>query len=262
MSGSSHFSRDTQRKFMIALAAIAAIIVVLGVPLVLFGNLRLNAAHQLGLAPGEDAEQLADGDDGATLIVLPLGDYEGAGRERYRYKAQYLARPTDGGIELSDIESRRTLILPLEELAFIAADAEGAQVLFRGPGTGGDDDTAILVDTAALTAHPLPKGKEAPDIEGDWTTPVWEKSTGPCDYYSPQWKFAACFNRADAASYLAGDWQIDIQLYGTYGVEEPVYRGRGFLPILGWAHDDTWLYFQNEVGIWRIEVPEGLQKQA
>ena len=262
MSATSHFSRGLQRKFVMTLLVAIAVIVLIAVPLILSGDLRLSVAHQLGLAPGGDAEQLADEDDEVTLVVLPLGHYEGVGLERYRYKAQYVARPVEGGTQLSDIESRTNLTIPLQELNFIAADPEGAHVLFRGPAAGDGEETAILVDTTALTAEELPKGQDVPDLEGDWETPIWEKTRGLCDRYSPQWKFVGCFNRADAASYLAGDWQIDVQLYGVYGVEEPVYRGAGFLPILGWAHDDTWIYFQNERGIWRVEVPESLRKQA
>lgn len=262
MSSSSHFSRDLQRKFVVILLAVSGITVILGVPLVLFDNLRLDVAHQLGLAPGRDAERLADSDDGATLVVLPLGNYQGTGRELYRYKAQYIARPTRGGTELTDIDSGRTLTIPLEEIDFIAADAEGEHVLFRGSANERNKEFAILVNTAAVTASELPAGQDIPTIDEDWTTPVWEKRTGHCEQYSPQKKFVACFNRADAASYLAGDWQIDVQLYGEYGVEKRVYRGAGFLPILGWAHDDTWIYFQNELGIWRVEVPENLQRQA
>lgn len=262
MSESSHFSRDLQRKFVVILLAITAIIVILGVPLILFDHLRLDVAHQLGIAPGRDAEQLAGGDDGATLVVLPLGDYAGTGRELYRYKAQYIARPVNGGTELTDIDSERTLTIPLKEIDFIAADAEGEHVLFRGPATEGDKEIAILVNTAAATAKELPAGQDVPSVEGDWTTPVWEKTTGRCERYSSQGTFVACFNRADAANYLAGDWQIDVQLYGEYGVVEPVYRGAGFLPILGWAHNDTWIYFQNELGLWRIELPEDLLRQA
>jgi hypothetical protein len=100
-----------------------------------------------------------------------------------------------------------------------------------------------------------------PDLPGDWQTPTWEKVTGSCDRISPERTYIACFNRPDAARYLAGDWQIDVQVYGEYGVSAPVYRGGGFLPILGFAHQDTWLYFQNETGVYRIEIPRSLQER-
>lgn len=258
-SGSFHHSH-IQRRVIRVVLAIAALVLLIGTPLVLFDELRLNIALELGLVPGEDAEQLADGDDGAVLVVLPLGEYSGVGLERYRYKAEYIARPADPGMTLTDIDSGAEVDLPLESISYTAADADGAHVLFRGPDPATGDEVAVLVITDDNRVEPLPRGQMTPNLPGDWETETWEKVTGTCDRYSPHEKYVACFNRADAASYLAGDWQIDVQLYGDYEVSEPVYRGLGFfLPTLGFAHDDSWLYFQNEEGLYRIEVPESLQ---
>jgi hypothetical protein len=259
VSTNSHFSHDLQRRVVRSLLAICAILVIVGVPLVVMDDIRLNVAHQLGLAPGRDAEKLADADDGATLVVLPWGDYSGIGQERYRYKAEFIARPVEGGTELTNIDTDAVLTIPLTSLDFIASDAEGKHALFRGPSVESRSESAVLVDTEAMTAETLADGEATPAIEGDWETPTWAKTPGLCDRYSPEEKFVACFNRADAASYLAGDWQIDVQLYGDYQVVEPVYRGAGFLPMIGFAHHDTWIYLQNENGIWRIEIPESLQ---
>jgi hypothetical protein len=262
VSTGSHFSHDLQRKVVRTLIAITLLVVVVGVPLVVLDDIRLNVAQQLGLAPGRDAEQLADAGDGATLVVLPLGDYDGVGRERYRYKAEFIGLPVDGGTKLTDIETDETLTVPLAELEFIASNADGSHVLFRGPAFDSGDEVAVLVDTESMTMESLPDGRATPAIEGDWETPTWAKTTGLCDRYSPEQRFVACFNRADAASYLAGDWQVDIQLYGDYQVVEPAYRGAGFLPMLGFAHQDTWIYLQNENGIWRVEVPESMQRKS
>lgn len=250
-----------QRRVIRILLAIAALIAVIGIPLALFDELRLDIAHQLRLAPGEDAEKVADGDEGAVLVVIPLGEYTGVGRERYAYQAMYIARPTDDGMTLTDIESDATIGLPLASLEFIAADSDGAHILFRGPSA--DDasaERAILLDTESQQTEVLPEDQQSPDLPGDWETPVWEKVVGSCDRVSPHQKYIACFNRADAASYLAGDWQIDVQVYGDFEASEPVYRGMGFLPILGFAHEDNWLYFQNEHGIYRIEIPASIQQ--
>jgi hypothetical protein len=262
VSSTSHFSRDLQRKVVRSLLAIFAIVVIIGVPLVVMDDLRLDIAHQLGLAPGRDAEKLADPDEGATLVVLPLGDYDGSGQERYRYKAEFIARPVEGGTELRDIDTDEVLTIPLSALDFIASDADGTHALFRGPAVDGRSESTVLVDTGAMTAEPLPDAHATPAVPGDWETPTWAKTTGLCDRYSPEEKFVACFNRADAASYLAGDWQIDVQLYGDFQVVEPVYRGAGFLPMIGFAHHDSWIYLQNENGIWRIEIPESLQARS
>lgn len=258
MSSRSHHFGDIQRRVVRTLLAIVAIILVIGTPLVLLDELRLNVAHTLNLAPGKDTEQLFDADDNATLVVLPLGDYDGTGQERYTYRAQYLAQPVTDGTGLTNIETDETITIPQTELDFIAADGEGHHVLFRGPGADGAGEVSTLVTVANGTTEAIAEG-ETPAIPGDWETPTWSKTVGLCDRYSPASLYVACFNRADAASYLAGDWQIDVQIFGDFRNVEPVYRGSGFLPILGWANDDTWLYFQNEKGIWRIEIPESIQ---
>lgn len=260
MSTSSHHVDAIQRRVVRTLIVLVAIVLVIAVPLVLMDDLRLNIAHTLNLAPGKEAEQLFGADDDATLVVLPLGDYDGIGQERYAYKAQYLAQPVAEGTELTDIETDQTITLPQSELDFIASDDDGHHVLFRGPATDGTGEVSTLVTVSDGSTEAIPEG-ETPDIPGDWETPTWSKTVGRCDRYSPDSLYVACFNRADAANYLAGDWQIDVHIYGDFDIVEPVYRGAGFLPILGWAHDDTWLYFQNENGISRIEIPESIQEQ-
>lgn len=242
------------------LLVLAAIFLLVAIPLVVNDELRLNTAQTLGLAPGKGAERLAEGDDGATLVVIPLAE-DMTDRERYRYAARFIAKPDAAGLRIADIESDRETTIPLVELDFIAASDDGAHVLFRGPDAAGDPQ-AVLMESEDLSVEVLPEHDATPEIEGNWETPTWAKTTGICDRFSPERKFVACFNRADAASYLAGDWQIDVQLFGDFRIVEPVYRGTGFLPIIGFAHDDTWLYFQNETGIWRIEIPEELIRKT
>jgi len=263
LSSDSHHTKALQRKVIRIAVAIAAILLLVGVPLTLMDDVRLDLARNLSLVPGRGAEQLADADDGATLVVVPIADASGAGPDRYAYKAQFIGLPVADGTELTDIDSGQKVTIPLTGLDFVAAANDGTHILFRGPSsTGNGSDQSVLVDATAMTAQILPEGQKTPEIAGDWETPVWAKTTGMCDRYSPEKKFVACFNRADAASYLAGDWQIDIQLYGNYKIVEPLYRGAGFLPIVGFANHDTWLYFQNENGIWRIQIPADMQDQA
>jgi hypothetical protein len=260
-SDSTHHSY-LQRRVVRSLLAIAALILIIGTPLVIFDELRFSLSQNLELIPGKSAEQLANGDDGAMLIVVPLGEYSGVGRERYGYRADYIARPTGNGMQLTDIETSELVDVPLTSLDFISNDPNGDHLLFRGPSTDdAGEETAVVLSTAENEVDVLPEGTLVPDLPGDWETETWEKVTGTCDRISPDSKFVACFNRADAASYLAGDWQIDVQLFGDFEVAEPVYRGLGFLlPSVGFAHNDMWLYFQNETGIFRIEIPASLQE--
>lgn len=262
MSSSSIHTHHIQRRVVRILLALAAIVALIGIPLMVLDEQRLELAQQLGIVPGKNAEQLAEGDEGAVLVVIPLGEYTGVGREGYAYQAMYIARPSDAGMTLRDIESGSTVDVPLVSLDFIAADADGAHILFRGPSSDDpSDELAVVLDTGTNGIDILPEDQMEPDLPGDWETQTWQKVTGSCDRVSPGMTYIACFNRADAANYLAGDWQVDVQLYGEFKVSEPVYRGMGFLPLLGFAHDDTWLYFQNETGIYRVEIPESLQEQ-
>lgn len=261
MSSSVGHHEQIQRRVLHILLAVFGILLLVGAPLVVFDDLRLDLAHRLNLAPGQGAEQLAEGDENAVLVVVPLGEHTGVGIERYAYRADYIAQPSEGGMALSDIETGEEIRVPLESLDYIANDPDGEHLLFRGPGEGGGE-RAVVVHTVSNTVQELPEGQLSPDLPGDWETETWEKVTGTCDRFSPGNRFIACFNRADLASYLAGDWQIDVQLVGDYQISEPVYRGLGFLlPTVGFAHEDTWLYFQNEHGIYRIEVPRSLQEQ-
>ena len=255
----AHMVETIQRRVIVGSLIVSIITLLVGVPLIVNSDLRLEVAHRLRLAPGWDAEQVAGDEDGMTLVVVPLPHpLMETGREVYRYRALYLAAPVPDGLRLTEIDTGRELTIPVGEFDLIAADDDGANLLFRGTAPGGRD-VAVLVDVAPLTATELPEGQAAPNLPGDWTTPVWEKTSGSCDRFSVSGTLLACFNRADAASYLAGDWQVDVQVYGDFERREAVYRGNGFLPLVGWANDDTQLYLQNEKGIWRVPVPEALR---
>ena len=261
MSSTSFHTQHIQRRFIRIVLAVAAIVLLVGAPLLLLEELRLDIAHQMNLAPGKDAEKLADGDEGAVLVILPLGEYHGEGREQYAYAAAYIARPSTAGMTLTDIETEAAIDVPLTELTFTAADSEGENILFRGPATE-DSGTqrAVLVNRPAASATTLPDAEATPDLPGDWETETWAKVTGACDRASPNKRFIACFNRAEIVNYFAGDWQVDVQVFGDFKVSEPVYRGLGLWPVLGFAHGDDWLYFQNDQGIYRIELPQSLRE--
>lgn len=238
---------------------VTAIALVVGVPLVVNDDLRYDLAMRLDLIPGKNAEQLSTADDDSILVVVPIHGTTESGNERIYYRAQFIGRSNGNGTELTDIDTGATVEIPIPNVDFIAADPPGEHILFRGT----DDAMAVLVDSRDLTVEALPREQLIPAIPGEWDRPIWATDAGLCDRYSPTKKYVACFNQADAASYLAGDWQIDIQVYGNYEASEPVYRGRGFLlPMVGFARNDTWVYFQGIHGIWRVEVPENLQKQA
>ncbi len=237
------------------MAAIIAFLValVVSVPLIVFAQFRLDLAYRFGLAPGEGVVQIAHSADGVTLIVIPFKLANETARDPYRNRAQFLASRTDHGTDLLSLTTNHTIHIPLSSLDFIAASDDGEHVLIR-EGTPPAGARSVLIDVPREAVTELPSGSAVPNIPGDWKTPVWQKSAERCGPRSVTGKYIACFPSPAFAAYLAGDWQLDLQLYGNYRMKQGVFRGRGFLPTVGFNLDDSLVYFQNERGIWRATI--------
>ncbi len=253
----SHLNTSFQRRFLRIFLGVAAIVILALVPLILMPGLRLDIAHRFDLAPGAGIEQVAAASDGVELIVAPIEIQRPNSRPQYRFRAVYLARERTGGVELTSIDTGAIVIVPLEAYDFVAAAPDATTILLRD-----ERDPAapkgVLVDVASGSLTPLPSESPYPDVPGRWTDPVWSRTIGNCDGISPNASYIACFQNPALASYLAGDWQLDVHIYGDVEREISVYRGEGFRPFVGWSNDDRWLYFQNEHGIWRASVTEDM----
>lgn len=251
-----HHHKALQRRLIIALGVIVALALLIGVPLTVNDDLRLDLALQTGLVPGKDAEHLTDADDGALLIVVPLDNGDGEGTSPWLYRAQFIAWPNAHGNELEHLGTHVRVQVPLASIEFTSNNSDGSLILLRGPLAGTGEMAAFTVEPATMAVTQLPSADSVPDEPGDWSTPYWEKTAGMCNRPSEEKRFVGCFTRADGASYLAGDWQLDVQIWGNFETVHPLYRGQGFLPWMGFADNDTVIYLQNELGIVRIEIPE------
>jgi hypothetical protein len=120
----------------------------------------------------------------------------------------------------------------------------------RGP------DGAVMVDVAANAVVEQLDTREEPHVTWDWQMPVWAEPTHLCDRVSNTGAWIGCFERPMLASYLAGDWQLNLEAYGRTDETHEVMRGLGFQPIIGFTADDAWLYVYNEYGIRRFDVAE------
>ena len=247
---------------MISAGIVGLIAIFVGVPLAVNDDLRYNLALQTNVAPGKDATWLADEDDGALLIVVPLENGDADGTSPWLYRAQFIAWPSDAGNEIENLENGQRAQLPLSSIDFTSANADGSIVLLRGVHKDTGNPAAFTIDPHEMAIEQLATADAVPDAPGDWETPTWEKTRGTCNRPSPGKRFIGCFNRADTASYLAGDWQFDLQIWGDFESVEPLFRGQGFLPWVGFAQDDTVVYLQNERGIVRIDVPESILAAA
>ena len=253
----SHLHSSFQRRFLRIFLAVAAVVILVMAPLILVPGLRLDIAHRLDLVPGADIEQIATADDALELIVAPIEIDRPNNRPQYRFRALYLAREGPDGVELISIDTGAAVTLPIASYDFVSAAPDATKILLRDlrdPATL----PSALVDVASGTVTALSPGSPYPALPGRWTEPVWSRSMGVCDGISPNAVYIACFQTPALASYLAGDWQIDVHIYGDVEREIAIYRGEGFRPFVGWSNDDRWLYFQNELGIWRAAVTEDM----
>src|SRR5699024_1573897 len=121
--------------------------------------------------------------------------------------------------------------LPLEQVDFIAANGDGSLVLMRGNNAVSGEPIAITVEPESMKVELLASVGEVPDVPGDWETSIWEKQGQRCQRPSPHLSFLICFVNAELNSYFAGDWELNLQIWGDYKEQHPIFRGMGFLPI-------------------------------
>lgn len=246
------FGREQRLARNVAIA-LAVVVLVIGVPLMVSGSLRLKLAYELGVAPGKDVPKIAGADPNVTLVAVAITKPDAEGRPIQTALALYIATTTANGIVLQDLNAPRTLHLPLDHYDLIASDADASHLLFVADTTGGGH-SAVLVTVATGAVTPLPAGQTQPGLPGDWTTPIWQNAAVGCDSSSPGFTFVACVEGPKLAAFFAGDWDLQILKYGNLNQRLDLFRGRGSRPIGGWAKDDRTFYFQNENGIWKATI--------
>lgn len=243
---------------MRTLLAVFILFLLIAVPLVVNDQLRLDIAWKLHLVPGDGAEKLAEGDDGAVLIITAQPGEMPSGTSYYAVQADYIARQTNDGMELTDIETDEQIAIPLQDITHMASDDTGEHILLRGTVKATGKEGAVLVTPATNSADLLPAGQLSPDLPGNWDLATWDLANETCDRVSPTRRFIACFRRPGGAAFLAGSFQINVQRFGVFADSGEVFRGPGFIPMVGFAHNDEWLYLQNETGIYRIQIPQSI----
>lgn len=251
-----------QRRFLIGVVIFAIIATVIAVPLIVNEELRYDLTMRTGQIPGQDVEKLAEGDEGALLVVIPV-DHDVQGLPTpWLFRAQFIAWPVAGGLDLENLETGERTQLPLEQIEFIAANGDGSLILMRGHDAGTGKPLGLTVNPSEMEVEVLASADAVPDEPGDWDTSIWEKQGQRCHRPSPGQRFLVCFENPDLASYFAGDWSLNVQFWGDYEEQHPLFRGLGFLPITGFARNDTVVYFQNENGLWRADIPYDVLERA
>lgn len=244
------YVRSTQKRMLRTGLILGVVLAIVLTPLIISGSLRLDLGHRFDLVAGADVEQIGGNESGQFLISIPIFVEVTASRTEVRYHAAFLAAPSGSGYALTSLDSDAVFDVPLQRLDFIAADPGGALLLLRQ--TDGSTSKNVTLEVTTGTVAILPDGTTEPSSPGDWDRSIFATRIGrSCTGISPQQTYIACFKDPTLAKYLAGDWQIDIRRYGIYESHREIYRGAGAQPVFGFTLDDSWLYFQNETGVWR-----------
>jgi hypothetical protein len=251
----SYQHRRTQRRAVIATVIVAIVVILIGAPLLFLPKLRLEVGYKLHLAPGADATLMFPGNAAAELIVLVEEVPVKMSLPTERYHAVAVAERTGTAIEVHDLNRDRAFTVPLETYDFIAASADRSALLFVDHESTGQAK-AVFVNFATGEVRPLAPGQTNPGVPGNWDQDVAGAQID-CNGVSPQSHWVACLveRKGGLSRFVFGDWELRIAPYGNAKQQQPVFRGRGTIPIVGWSNDERWLYAQNETGIWRIPVP-------
>lgn len=256
-STTKHVLRE-QRIARWALAIFASVVLLIAIPLVLSGALRLRVAQEFGLAPGEGVPQLAGADENVDLLVAPvLKPDPRSDRPARTLVALYIARTSETGVVLQHVNRTGEIRLPIASFDHVAASPDASMVLFV-EGDRSPRPRAVLLNVESGTVTPLPAGQRRPDLPGDWDVPLWDNISVRCEAVSPNLSYVACLDPPETAHYLAGDWELRLQRYGDFREQVAVFRGRGLLPVAGWTPDERAILFQNEHGLWRVDVPQAM----
>jgi hypothetical protein len=242
-----HFGREQRRAKLIALT-VALLIVAITVPLVLNADLRLRLAEVLGIVPSHPKERLFGPDASVELIVLTEVVPNPGTRPSRRMTAVYLAERAEGAVLLHDLGVTRVITLPIADYDLVAAAADRSAVLFVDHGVR--PVQAVLVTVASGEVRPLPPGETDPGIPGNWGTDVYPGPPG-CGAASPNGDQIAC---VIDSPWVLGDWELSVYPSGRADLEDVLMRANGSLPVLGWAADESALYFQNETGVWKVPL--------
>lgn len=247
-----HVSRE-QRLARRLLIAVTVLVVLVATPLILSESLRLRIAYTLDLVPGGDMPRLFSAEDDVELVVLREEVPQSGSRPQTIFTAVYIAERTGEGIVLHDLTEPREIAVPLADYDYIAVGADQNAVLVVHESA--PVPRAALVTIATGEVEPLLDGQTVPDLPGDWGQPHYAGGGIGCDGISPSRTWVACIGHSDGrAVYLAGNWELRVHPYGRTVDTRTVFRGRGLDPIVGWAPDESTLYFQNEHGLWRSNI--------
>ncbi len=248
-----HFGRE-QRRFRRIILATAMVLILLGAPLLLAPGWRLTVGQRLQFVPGQDADRLFGPGEQVELVVLTEEIPVPGSLPSKRYTAVYIAEHASGAVQLHDLAAGRIIRLPISTYDRITAANDRSALLFVDRAET-PNERRVLVTVTSGEVRELSPDEREPALPGNWSADIPFGVIG-CGGVSPRGTWVACIRTGTGFSpYLFGSWELQAHRYGAPDECVRLYRGRGTHPIVGWADDESVLYFQNEFGLWRVSVP-------
>lgn len=232
----------TEQRVKYGLVILAAVILVVVIALYLAPAFRLNLAQTLHIVPGADAEKVASSDEARLIVISEPVKTELAGT-RYRQEARYILY-YGPPMRLTDLQTGREISLPISERPRLFISEDRTKLLFKT-----DQGSAIFpIGGDQATSAPA-------EPEGNWNDDVYIAKTA-CPGASPHDEYTFCIARGGASKtvYLFGNWQVSVKRYATTEGGDDIFRGRGFIPIVGFAPDDKSIYIYSQYDIWKAPI--------
>ncbi|HET7037004.1 MAG TPA: hypothetical protein VFI42_15070 [Thermomicrobiaceae bacterium] len=232
-------SKRTERRIKWIVFGTFALVIAVVVVLYLLPAFRLTAAQQLGIVPGSDATKVA-GPGEARLVVISYPEPVQLSQPIYRQVARLLLRSDN---QVTDLATGKSFALPVAEVDSLEISSDRNRLLLQG----GNQYAVIDLSSDAVTAAPSKPSGDWGDV---FTRPVI------CSGVSPDNVYTLCIRAGGEHNtrYLWGNWEVSVRPYGQNGPWQRVYRGRGQVPIVGFAPDNKSVYMYNELGIWRAPI--------
>lgn len=232
----------TEQRVKYSLLALTLIAIAVVVALYFAPAFRLELAQRLRIVPGIDAIHVGSSDEYRLVVITERVSTELAG-DRYRQVARYLVQYGDEQT-VTDLASGQTFTIPVGGTPDVLLNAERTQLLFQ------TETAAAILDTTDNRVTPV-EGQPT----GDWSSQLYIRD-GSCPGASPHDRYTVCVTtgRRFGTRYLFGDWQVVVRPFGTTTGGEGVFRGRGLIPIIGFAPDDRSIYIYSQYNIWQVPL--------
>ena len=255
-AGLMHHVEREQRRFRRLIVAVAVLVLLIGAPLLLAPAWRLTVGQRLQIVPGQKAERLFGPGAPVELVVLIEEVPVPGSLPSKRYTAVAIAEREVDGIRLHDLAAGKVLRLPISNYDRIAASSDRTALLFVANASTARE-RRVLVTLGSGEVRELSPDAGDPSLPGNWSAEIPLGAIG-CGGVSPRSTWVACIRTGTGFSpFLFGGWELQAHRYGDPDERVRLYRGRGTHPIVGWAGDESALYFQNEFGVWRVAMPAG-----